>query len=70
MLLAKALVYRVLRILLLLVTAYLVIGNIEEAMSISAIDAVVATVYYYYFDKAWCSLSSRVEDRKLRKRKI
>jgi uncharacterized membrane protein len=53
MLIVKSIVYRILRILLLLVTALVVLGDIKTAISISFIDAIVATIYYYYFDKIW-----------------
>jgi len=49
----KALVYRVFRIILLLIVSYFVVGNIAAAISISFIDAGIATLYYYYFDKFW-----------------
>ena len=53
MLIVKSIVYRIIRILLLLVVALVVLGDVTAALSISAIDAIVATVYYYYFDKWW-----------------
>jgi len=49
----KAVLYRVFRILLLLVVSYVVLGDIKSALSISVIDAIIATVYYYYFDVVW-----------------
>ena len=65
MLIFKAIVYRVLRILLLLITAFIVLGSIKTAISISLIDAVVATVYYYYFDKAWVKFELWFKHKKL-----
>jgi len=65
MILIKAIVYRILRILLLLITAYFVLGNISAALSISAIDAIIATLYYYYFDKSWSIFEKKIEHWKL-----
>lgn len=53
MILIKSIIYRIFRILILLVVALVVLGDTTAALSISAIDAVVATAYYYYFDKGW-----------------
>jgi len=53
MLIIKSIVYRIIRVLLLLVVSYFVLGDIQMALSISFIDMIVATFYYYYFDKSW-----------------
>ena len=53
MLILKSIVYRVLRIIISFIVSYLVVGDLSTAAAISAVDAVVATVYYYYFDKLW-----------------
>lgn len=65
MLILKAVVYRVFRILLLLLTAYVVLGDITTALSISAIDAIIATVYYYFFDKGWVTFETKINHWKL-----
>jgi uncharacterized membrane protein len=65
MLILKAIVYRIIRILLLLLVSYFVLGNITAALSISLIDAVIATVYYYYFDKIWDKFEKKIEHYKL-----
>ena len=65
MLILKAIVYRVLRIILLLITAYFILGNLTVALSISAIDAVIATIYYYFFDKGWSVFEAKIEHWKL-----
>ena len=67
LLIFKAIVYRILRIILLLITSFLVLGDISTAISISAIDAIVATIYYYYFDKIWDNtIKPIVENARLR----
>ncbi len=65
MLFLKAIVYRVFRILIVLIVALLVVGNIQAALSISAIDAIIATIYYYFFDKAWFKFEEKIEHFKL-----
>lgn len=52
-LLIKSILYRVIRILIVLIVSVLVTGSIGTALSISLIDAGIATAYYYYFDKYW-----------------
>ena len=65
LLIFKAIVYRLIRILILLLVSYLVLGNLTAALSISFIDAIVATVYYYYFDKLWAKFEIKAEHWKL-----
>ena len=52
---AKSVLYRIIRLLLLVIISFLIIGDVSNAISISIIDAFVATLYYYYFDKIWDS---------------
>jgi len=66
MLILKSIIYRIIRILLLLIVSYFVLGNITTALSISLIDAVVATIYYYFFDKAWSKFEDKIEHYKLK----
>ena len=56
MLFWKAIVYRVLRILIILIIALLATGSIRESLTISIIDAIIATAYYYYFDIFWSKI--------------
>ena len=53
LLLVKSVLYRVIRILIVLVITLLITGSVGNALTISLLDAVVATIYYYYFDKYW-----------------
>jgi len=61
MLLLKSIVYRVLRIILLFITSYIMLDSIETAISISLVDAVIATIYYYYFDKIWETVEIKIK---------
>ena len=65
MLILKAIIYRVIRILLLLAVSYFVLGNITTALSISFIDAIIATIYYYFFDKGWDKFESKANHWRL-----
>jgi len=65
MLIIKSIIYRILRIILLLITTYFIIGNINIALSISFIDAFIATIYYYYFDKLWHIFENHIQKIKL-----
>jgi len=58
-LIIKSIVYRIIRIVLLFATTYLVLGDISSAISISIIDTIIATIYYYYFEKMWNSFIRR-----------
>jgi uncharacterized membrane protein len=53
MLFWKAIIYRIFRISIILVIALLATGSIRESLTISILDAIIATIYYYYFDKLW-----------------
>ena len=61
MLILKAIIYRILRIGIVLIVSFFVLGNIQTALSISIIDALVATIYYYYFDKFWDKVQIKLE---------
>jgi len=49
----KSLIYRLLRVGILLIISYAITDDITNAMSISIIDMVVATGYYYLFEIYW-----------------
>jgi len=56
-LLIKSIVYRILRIIILLSITYYISGDISQSITISFIDAIIATMYYYYFDVLWIKLT-------------
>jgi len=77
LLILKSIIYRVLRILLLLIVSFIILGNINTALSISLLDALIATIYYYYFDIVWekitpsiKELGIRIKYRKFNERKL
>ena len=60
-LLVKALVWRFfISIPVCSTIAYLYIGSLTETMELTIVLNVVATVLYYWFDRAWQRLSSKV----------
>ncbi len=61
MLILKTIIYRILRILIVLLVTFSITGSIGSALSISLIDALVASVYYYYFDKYWLVLEPKIQ---------
>lgn len=61
MILLKSIVYRILRIFIVLIVTFIVTESIGSALSISFIDAIIATIYYYYFDKLWPKFERKFE---------
>jgi len=64
MLILKSIVYRILRVILLLVVSYFFLGDIATALSISIIDALIATTYYYYFDLMWANVEKWITSKR------
>jgi len=66
MLIVKTILYRVIRLVLLLAVAYIFLGDIGTALSISFVDTIVATIYYYMFERFWSKYALRFKYRKLK----
>jgi uncharacterized membrane protein len=62
MLFWKAIIYRIFRVTIILVIALLATGSIRESLTISILDAIVATAYYYYFDKFWAHIEIKYKN--------
>jgi len=62
LLILKSIIYRILRILLLLIVSFIILGNINTALSISLLDALIATIYYYYFDIIWEKITPSIRE--------
>jgi uncharacterized membrane protein len=56
MLWLKAIIYRVVRILIVFISGYFILDDATTAVSIAGIDMVAATLFYYYFDKCWSTI--------------
>jgi uncharacterized membrane protein len=54
----KAIIYRIVRILIVFISGYFILGDTSIAMSIAGIDMIAATLFYYYFDKFWCKIEN------------
>jgi uncharacterized membrane protein len=54
----KAILYRIIRILIVFISGYFILDDATTAMSIAGIDMVAATLFYYYFDKFWCKIEN------------
>jgi len=65
-LIIKAVVYRMIRILLLWTIALIILDNPKDALTISLVDAIAATIYYYYFDKIWSHIEIRYSNKKIK----
>jgi len=61
MLLIKAFIYRIFRMIIVFISGYLVLGDPSIAISIMSIDVIAATIFYYYFDKYWKTLENLIQ---------
>ena len=61
MLLTKAILYRIFRVLIVMLISGLITGSFVSAISISLVDAVEGTLYYYYYDKSWPSIEKHIK---------
>jgi len=52
----KAILYRIVRIFIVFISGYFILGDTTTAVSIAGVDMVAATLFYYYFDKWWCKI--------------
>jgi uncharacterized membrane protein len=54
----KAILYRIVRIIIVFISGYFILDDATVAVSIAGVDMVAATLFYYYFDKFWCVIES------------
>jgi uncharacterized membrane protein len=54
----KAILYRIIRILIVFISGYFILDNASAAISIAGVDMIAATIFYYYFDKFWCKIEN------------
>lgn len=60
-LLLKAIIYRFFRIIIVFLAGFITTGEPFTALNIALLDMVVATMFYYYFDKFWIKIEIVVE---------
>jgi len=56
----KAIIYRIVRICIVFISGYFILGDTSTAMEIAGVDLIAATLFYYYFDKWWCHLERKI----------
>ncbi len=61
MLFIKAILYRVIRMIIVFLSSFSILGDTSTALSIMSIDMVAATLFYYFFDRAWPSIESKLK---------
>ena len=66
MLLFKAFIYRIFRMIIVFLSGFLILGEVSSAVSIMSVDVLAATVFYYYFDKYWPWIEKKVQHLILR----
>jgi len=52
----KAIIYRIVRICIVFISGYFILGDPMAAISIAAIDMIAATIFYWYFDIIWVKI--------------
>lgn len=57
----KAIIYRIVRICIVFISGYFILGDTSVAMEIAGVDMVAATLFYYYFDKSWGFIETRLK---------
>ena len=68
----KALIYRVIRLGIVFLSAIFILKDTQDALSIAGLDTVVATIFYYWYDKLWPILDIKITSikRKIKYRKL
>jgi uncharacterized membrane protein len=56
----KAIIYRIIRILIVFISGYFILDDASIAVSIAGVDMIAATLFYYYFDKFWCKIEDYI----------
>jgi len=54
----KAILYRIVRMGIVFLSSFFILGDTSIAISIMSVDVVAATIFYYLFDKWWCYIES------------
>jgi uncharacterized membrane protein len=52
--------------MIVFISGYFVLDNIEDAVSIAGVDMIAATLFYYYFDRGWPSIANALQRFKRR----
>ena len=60
-LIIKAIIYRVIRIIIVFISGFIALGNPLIAINIALIDMIAATIFYYYFDRFWTKIEGFID---------
>jgi len=63
--LVKSLIYRAITVLLGILTAYIVTGNIAAALSLAPITELVQGIYYFIYELIWSDISRRKLEQRI-----
>lgn len=47
--------------MIVFIYGYFILGDTSTAMEIAGVDMIAATLFYYYFDKSWCWIDSKLQ---------
>jgi len=62
----KAILYRIVRILIVFISGYFVLDDPTTALEIAGVDMIAATLFYWWFDKSWCYIQEKIQNIYLR----
>jgi uncharacterized membrane protein len=57
----KAILYRIVRMIIVFMASFFVSGDSTLALSIMSIDVVIATLFYYFFDLWWYKIERIIQ---------
>jgi len=56
----KAILYRIVRIGIVFISGFFILGDPSSALRIAGIDTIAATLFYFYFDKFWEVINAKI----------
>jgi uncharacterized membrane protein len=57
----KAILYRIVRMGIVFLSSFFILGDTNIAISIMSVDVIAATIFYYLFDKWWCYIEEWIQ---------
>jgi len=57
----KAILYRLVRMGIVFLSSFFILGETTVALSIMSVDVIAATLFYYFFDKYWCHIEEKLQ---------
>jgi len=62
----KAILYRIIRMIIVFLSSWIVLNDTSTALSIMSVDVLAATIFYYVFDKSWPAIANWITHIKLK----